>query len=111
MSTQSLPKLLNGGGLSSNHVINMKYATLSRVGVDKTPQIPTRANRTSMNGCMTLDRNNNSMLQVDSYQNGGQILPPARKKSLFVNKFRGVKKEELDKQANKIIYSMTVGTN
>lgn len=87
MSTYSLPRLLNGGGLSKNNVVNNKYASLNRypnggikgsaISVDQNYPIPKRR---------TLNRNG----------------------SIVRNQFRGIKKQILESQTNLLIHSMTV---
>lgn len=123
MSTQSLPKLLlNGGGLSNNHVINMKFSTLSRIGDNHNEEIPTRPNRSyyvkGQSLRASVDQNNNKknavigngdLREFESARKNCVMPQPPRRRGSFVNKFRGVKREELDKKANVLIYSMTVG--
>lgn len=92
MSSNSLNRLLSGGGLSSNQKINSKYATMWRLPQDR--------------GSSVTDRNNNKDQRLSFISTVHQL----RRHQRFVNRFRGVKKEELDLQANLIICSMTVCT-
>lgn len=78
MSTYSLPRLINGGGLSNNVKHNMKYGTLP---LSVKAVAPPRMNRRS-----SLNRNG----------------------SIKHNQFRGIRKDLLEKQTNLIIHSMTV---
>lgn len=90
MSTHSLNRLLSGGGLSPNQKINSKYATMWRLPQDRV---------------VSSDRNNNNNSHRLSFTSTVNEL---RRHQRFVNRFRGVKKEELDLQASIIICSMTV---
>lgn len=92
MSTHSLNRLLSGGGLSANQKINSKYATMWRLPQDRV-----------VSGVS--DRNNNNNSHRLSFTSTVNEL---RRHQRFVNRFRGVKKEELDLQASIIICSMTV---
>lgn len=80
MSTYSLPRLLNGCGLSNNHTINRKYASLNRFK-HSTETLGPNLNRTN-----SLNKNY----------------------PLHRNQFRGVKKELLEREANILLHSMTV---
>lgn len=91
MSSHSLNRLLSGGGLSPNQKINAKYATMWRLPQDRN----------------ITDRNNNNDRNRLSFISTVNQL---RRHQRFVNRFRGVKKEELDLQASIIICSMTVCT-
>lgn len=78
MSTYSLPRLINGGGLTNNVKANVKYGTLP---LSVRAVAPPRMNRRS-----SLNRNG----------------------SIKHNQFRGIKKDLLERQTNMIIHSMTV---
>lgn len=92
MSTNSLNRLLSGGGLSPNQKVNSKYATMWRLPQDRAYSIT--------------DGNNNCSSRLSFISTVNQL----RRHQRFVNRFRGVKKEELDLQASIIICSMTVCT-
>lgn len=81
MSTFSLPRLINGGGLSRNKVVNSKFASLNN------RQRPVSAN------------------YDDQFS---KRMPLNRHGSIARNQFRGIRKEYLDTQTNLIIHSMTV---
>lgn len=81
MSTFSLPRLINGGGLSKNKVVNSKFASL------------------------------NNRPRPVSEQYGDQFMkrkPLNRNGSIVRNQFRGIRKDYLDTQTKLIIHSMTV---
>lgn len=81
MSTFSLPRLINGGGLSKNKVVNSKFASL----------------------------NNRQRPVSDSYSDQFMRRKALnRNGSIVKNQFRGVRKEYLDTQTKLIIHSMTV---
>lgn len=85
MSTYSLSRLINGGGLSNNVKHNFKYGNCDKSSTlplsIKTAVAPPRMNRRS-----SLNRNG----------------------SIKHNQFRGIKKDLLERQTNMIIHSMTV---
>lgn len=91
MSSHSLNRLLSGGGLSPNQKINSKYATTWRLPQDRAVS-------------KMADRNNNFGHRLSFISTVNEL----RRHQRFVNRFRGVKKEELDLQASIIICSMTV---
>lgn len=94
MSTYSLPRLINGGGLSKNKVVNYKYASLNRYptnGIgDSGPAINCNGNAMKTELLLSKRRTLN--------RNG----------SIVHNQFRGIKKQMLESQTNLIIHSMTV---
>lgn len=81
MSTFSLPRLINGGGLSKNKVVNSKFASLNN------RQRPVSANYS------------------DQFM---KRKPLNRNGSIVKNQFRGIRKDYLDTQTKLIIHSMTV---
>lgn len=79
----TLPKLINGGGYSSNPTINQKYMSL------------------------------NSRLFMSPNKFDYEILkrkqPLNRNGTIPKNQFRGIRKDVIEKQATIICHSMTVG--
>lgn len=93
MSSLSLNRLCNGGGASKSKSFNWKFGRSSTLPSKKhVPKI------------IPIDLNNNA-----------PPVPMARRKilnrrgSLHHNQFKGVKKELMEKHANQIIHTMTVG--
>lgn len=109
MSTFSLPRLLNGGGLSKNNVVNHKYASLNRYPASRsqavTPLPTINSNGTSDvgTGSGTATSSNN---KVDILAAKRRTLN--RNGSIVRNQFRGIKKQMLESQTNLLLHSMTV---
>lgn len=81
MSTFSLPRLINGGGLSKNNVVNSKFASL----------------------------NNRPRPVSENFSDQFMKRKPLnRNGSIVKNQFRGIRKDYLDTQTKLIIHSMTV---
>lgn len=129
MSTFSLPRLLNGGGLSKNKTINTKFFSLNRlkksatnnsingksyIGSSSLQPIPQGIVADSSKASSTASIKSNGDA---SHCNGSvvELLPQPprrqainRKGSIVKNQFRGIKKDYLESQTNLIIHSMTV---
>uniref|UniRef100_A0A182J7R8 Munc13-4 n=1 Tax=Anopheles atroparvus TaxID=41427 RepID=A0A182J7R8_ANOAO len=101
MSTYSLPRLIKGGGLSGNKKFNLKFGTLrltkSFRSLDRREKPAVRRNS---------ERDASSVGAVrrpsESPYNGG------RAGRLPYHPFRGVRKEEIEQQASKIVHLMTI---
>lgn len=107
MSTFSLPRLLNGGGLSKSSTINSKFFSLNRfkksppcTGVNRRPVSPTPA---SSSGSIRSNEERPCNGDVPSKR---QTIN--RNGSIVKNQFRGIKKDYLESQTNLIVHSMTV---
>lgn len=95
MSTFSLPRLINGGGLSRNNVINSKFSSLDRFRNRKQKPL-------NINGLSSTIPNTSELEHLKKHP------PINRNGSIYKNQFRGIKKEYLETQTNLIIHSMTV---
>uniref|UniRef100_A0A182ME77 Uncharacterized protein n=1 Tax=Anopheles culicifacies TaxID=139723 RepID=A0A182ME77_9DIPT len=104
MSTYSLPKLLNGGGLSGNKKFNIKFGTLrltkSFRSLDRRekPTVPRPQERDY--GTTTRRASENPYGTTSGTANRPGRLP--------YHPFRGIRKEEIEHQASMIVHSMTV---
>lgn len=95
MSTYSLPRLLNGGGSSSNQTINNKFASL---------------NRRSSHGPSKHERmQRQQRLNEQEIQERRNAI--TRRGSIAHNQFRGIKREHLERQTTQIVHSLTVGSS
>lgn len=104
MSTYSLPRLLGGGGFSSNHKINIKFGTLRFSKSFRERQKQRSKSVARVEGLYDSRKQQKdlySMLPIPTVNNG--------RGTVRRNQFRGVRKEEMDRQANMIMHSMTVG--
>uniref|UniRef100_A0A336MP88 CSON004614 protein n=1 Tax=Culicoides sonorensis TaxID=179676 RepID=A0A336MP88_CULSO len=93
MSSNSLNRLTKGGGLSSNQKINAKYATMWKLPQERAGSVIDTSE---------IKKNQHRRLSFIS------TVHELRRHQRFVNRFRGIKKEELDLQASIIICSMTL---
>lgn len=112
MSTFSLPRLLNGGGLSKSSTINSKFFSLNRLkksptctGANRRPAISSSAAASSS---ISIRSNEERVCNGDVPSPRHQRQTINRKGSIVKNQFRGIKKDYLESQTNLIIHSMTV---
>uniref|UniRef100_A0A182QWZ4 Munc13-4 n=1 Tax=Anopheles farauti TaxID=69004 RepID=A0A182QWZ4_9DIPT len=105
MSTYSLPRLLNGGGLSGNKKFNIKFGTLrltkSFRSLDRREK-PTTVQRQPERDYGSTPR------RASENPYGTSTGASSRPGRLPYHPFRGVRKEEIDQQASLIVHSMTI---
>lgn len=102
MSTYSLPRLIGGGGFSTNHKINLKFGTLrfSKSFRERQTRSKSVARVEGLYDSRKKPNDLYSMLPIPTVNRRG---------TLHRNQFRGVRKEEMDRQASLLMHSMTVG--
>lgn len=100
MSTYSLPRLLGGGGISANHKINLKFGTL-RLSKSFREREKRSKSVARAEGLYDTGKRPNDLYHM-------LPLPTVNRHR---NRFRGARREELDRQASLVIHSMTVGNS
>ncbi|KFB34815.1 AGAP003164-PA-like protein [Anopheles sinensis] len=109
--TYSLPRLLNGGGLSGNKKFNLKFGTLrltkSFRSLDRREKPITRrhSEREGSSAGAVRRASENPYSVGGSGASASGTIRPGR---LPYHPFRGVRKEEIEQQASKIVHSMTI---